>query len=259
MISELLTWLTTDCAPQARKLGYLYEAIAMRERTKRCEVAWAAHCEQAKSFTQACIARQEKGGVAVVLGSGLGVDLPKEALLSHFDEIWLVDMVHLSSTKKEWGKHPNVKFIEHDITESLADLLKGKLNFDQPKRWQSGNFSIRFVLSANILGQLPVQPLAWLESQQHTFTDEQLNIWSQRLLQSHLNYLKAFRALGASVCLIADLEWQYSENNKLLQSIDAWRGLDCSQPDARWEWRIAPRGELHGNRTQTNLVGGWFL
>jgi hypothetical protein len=256
MIAELLTWLTTDCAPQARKLGYLYEAVAMQARIKRCAQAWKSHCEQAQTFATNCMHRQEKGGIAVVFGSGLGVDLPKAALLEQFDEVWLVDMVHLRSTKKAWGYHHKVRFIEHDVTGTLNDVVKGSLTTIQPQQWLD-NADIRFVFSANILGQLPVQPLAWLANQVTTHDDEQLILWSRGLLQAHLTYLHAFRQRGVMVCLIADLEWQYHENNKLLQSIDAWRGLEHATPDASWEWRIAPRGELHGNRTQTNWVGGW--
>lgn len=256
MIAEWITWFTTDCAPQARKLGYLYEAIAMQARIKRCAVAWKNHCDQAQAFAIHCMHQSEKGGIALVFGSGLGVDLPKEALLDQFDEIWLVDMVHLRSTKKAWGHHPKVRFVEYDVTESLADVVSGKLAWIQPQQWLD-NVDIRFVLSANILGQLPVQPLAWLDRQVVVHDEVQLIAWSKGLLQAHLNYLHAFRQRGIKVCLIADLEWQYHENNKLLQSIDAWRGLEHAVPGARWEWRIAPRGELHGNRTQTNWVGGW--
>lgn len=258
MIAELLTWITTDCAPQARKLGYLYEAIAMQARIQRCAVAWKSHCEQAKDFATHCFTRQDKGGIALVFGSGLGIDLPKEALLDQFDEIWLVDMVHLRQTKKAWNFHHKVRFIEHDVTESLSDVVSGKLEQVQPQRWLNSP-DIRFVLSANILGQLPVQPLSWLGHQHlaQDHNDDQLIGWATGLLKAHLDYLTAFKQRGVSVCLIADLEWQYSENNKLLQSIDAWRGLEYKIPDARWEWRIAPRGELHGNRTQTNWVGGW--
>jgi hypothetical protein len=256
MIAELVTWLTTDCAPQARKLGYLYEAIAMKERVKRCAASWNSHCEQAQAFATHCIQQQEKGGVALIFGSGLGVDLPKETLLAQFDEIWLVDMVHLRETKKNWAKDSRVHFIEHDVTESLADMVNGKMDQVTPQRWLDDK-RIRFVLSANILGQLPVQPLAWLAKQPNTMDDDLLNNWTEGLLQAHLAYLDAFKQQSATVCLIADLEWRYSENNKLVQLVDAWRGLAHEAPDASWEWRIAPRGELHGNRTQTNWVGGW--
>lgn len=256
MIAEWFTWFTTACAPQARKLGYLYEAIAMQARIKRCSVAWKSHCEQAQDFATQCMHKSEQGGVALVFGSGLGVDLPKAALLDHFDEVWLVDMVHLRSTKKAWGYHHKVRFIEHDVTESLADVAKGSLTTIQPQQWLD-HADIRFVYSANILGQLPLQPLAWLDRQVAIHNEVQLIAWSKGLLQAHLNYLHAFRQRGVNVCLIADLEWQYHENNKLLQSIDAWRGLEHAVPNIRWEWRIAPRGELHGNRTQTNWVGAW--
>lgn len=256
MISELFTWLTTRCAPQARQLGYLYEAIAMRERVKRCEPSWRSHLTQASQFAQSCIEQQPTGGIALVLGSGLGLDIPQQALLNHFDEVWLVDMVHLRSTRKAWQGSAKVRFIEADVTEVLASVTRGELLPSRPQRWLD-NADIRFVLSANILGQLPVQPLAWLEKH-YPFKDEKsLDEWSQQLLQAHLDYLRAFTNKGAGVCLIADMEWHYAESNQVREVVDAWRGLEQQLPDSRWEWRIAPRGEMGLNRTQTNWVGGW--
>jgi hypothetical protein len=256
MIAELVSWLTTRCAPQARQLGYLYEAIAMRERAKRCELSWRSHLTQARQFAQSCIEQQPRGGIALVLGSGLGLDIPQQALLSHFDEVWLVDMVHLPSTRKVWQGSAKVRFIEADVTEVLASVTQGELQTSQPQRWLD-NADIRFVLSANILGQLPVQPLAWLEKHYPYKPEAELDAWSQQLLQGHLNYLRAFAKQGAGVCLIADMEWHYAESNQVREVVDAWRGLDQPPPDARWEWRIAPRGEIGLNRTQSNWVGGW--
>jgi hypothetical protein len=256
MIAELFSWLTTRCAPQARQMGYLYEAIAMQERVKRCEVSWRSHLTQSRQFAQACIEKQEKGGVALVLGSGLGLDIPQQALLEHFDEIWLVDMVHLRSTRKLWSVSNKVKFIEFDVTQVISAVTRGELLASHPQRWLDHE-AIRFVLSANILGQLPVQPLAWLAKHYPHKEESELDAWSQQLLQGHLDYLHAFAQQGAGVCLIADLEWHYAESNQIRSVIDAWRELDQPAPDARWEWRIAPRGEMGLNRTQTNWVGGW--
>jgi hypothetical protein len=256
MISELFTWLTTRCAPQARQLGYLYEAIAMRERVKRCELSWRSHLTQARQFAQTCIEQQAPGGIALVLGSGLGLDIPQAVLLSQFDEVWLVDMVHLRSTRKAWQGSAKVRFIEADVTEVLASVTRGELPASHPQRWLD-NADIRFVLSANILGQLPVQPLAWLTKHYPHKPESELDAWSQQLLQGHLDYLSAFAQQGAGVCLIADMEWHYAESNQVREVVDAWRGLDQPLPDARWEWRIAPRGEMGLNRTQTNWVGGW--
>lgn len=256
MIFELVTWLTTRCAPQARQLGYLYEAIAMRERVKRCEISWRSHLVQSRQFAQACIEKQVPGGIALVLGSGLGLDIPQQALLDHFDEVWLVDMVHLRSTRRLWQRSPKVRFIEADVTEILASVTRGELLLSRPQRWLD-DAGIRFVLSANILGQLPVQPLAWLAKHYPHKDEASLDLWSQQLLQSHLDYLRAFVQRGVGVCLIADLEWHYAESNQVRAVVDAWRGLEQTLPNDRWEWRIAPRGELGFNRTQTNWVGGW--
>lgn len=255
MIAEVITWLTTRCAPQARQLGYLYEAIAMQSRLKRCQHAWQSHLLDAQTFITRCMEQQPKGGVVLILGSGLGVDLPKEALLAHFDEIWLVDMVHLRTARAAWKNDAKVKFMVHDVTESLDDLVQGDLTVNMPTQWL-GKTDIRLVVSANILGQLPILPMSWLVGQK--IIDERLlETWARKLLQSHLDYLNAFRQQGSQVCLVADMEWRHAEGNQVREVIDAWRGLDQPEPDAQWAWRVAPRGEFSANRTQTNWVGGW--
>ncbi|MCH9742693.1 MAG: hypothetical protein K0U21_05735 [Proteobacteria bacterium] len=255
MIQELFSWLTTRCAPQARQFGYLYEAIAMRARAKRCAAAWQSHLISSQQFISDCILKSEPGGVALVFGSGLGLDMPKAQLLKHFDEVWLVDMVHLRETRHAW-QDEKVKFIEYDVTNTLSSIARGELTMSQPYRWLDDK-NIRFVLSANIIGQLPVQPLSWLAKHYPNIEDEVLDAWSESLLTAHMTYLQAFISQGAHVCLIADLEWHYAENNQVRTVIDAWRGLAHPTPHARWGWRIAPRGELRTNNTQTNWVGAW--
>ncbi len=257
MISELITWATTPCAPQARKLGFLYEAIAMQSRLSRCAHAWRPHLTQSQTFIQRCAEAQPKGGVALIFGSGLSVDLPQSFLLSHFDEIWLVDMVHLRQATQRWqgeGKE-KVKFITHDVTESLDALLNGELIAPLPSRWL-GKTQIRLVVSANLLGQLPILPMSWL-SRQGKYSEDQIEVWASMLLQAHLDYLQMFRQQGSAVCLISDMEWRFEEGVQVREVMDAWRGLDQPAPQEQWEWQIAPRGEFRVNRSQKNWVGAW--
>lgn len=257
MMQEFWTWLTTPCAPQARRLGYLYEAIAMQARLGRCVSAWQSHLKQSQVFIEQCLQQQPKGGVCVVFGSGLGIDLPHDTLLAHFDELWLVDMVHLRSAQQSWIKdRKKVKFIQRDVTETLGAVSRGELSVAEPKQWLDRQ-DITFVISANILGQLPLQPITWLEKRYPLMEEEKVYGWSQQIIRAHIRYLQAFQQNGARVCLIADLEWHHAHENQVRSVTDAWRGVAHEKPTATWEWRIAPRGELRGNRTQTNWVGGW--
>lgn len=256
MIQEMITWATTPCAPQARKLGFLYEAIAMQARLSRCHHAWKPHLEQSKAFITQCAQQQPKGGIALILGSGLGVDLPQAFLLDYFDEIWLVDMVHLRQAQQQWHHNPKVKFITHDITESLENVLNGDLIAPLPTHWL-GKTHIHFVVSANVLGQLPILPMSWL-SDHGKHTEAELEVWATAILQAHLDYLQMFHQQGAGICLVSDMEWRFEEGVQVREVMDAWRGLDQPAPDLQWEWQIAPRGEFRVNRTQKNWVGGWY-
>lgn len=256
MLAEVWSWLTTPCAPQARRMGYLYEAIAMQARHQRHQAAWQSHAQASAAFIAQCFEAQPPGGVVLVLGSGLGVDLPREAMLAHFDEIWLVDLVHLRAARKRWGGSSKVRFITHDVTESLDSVLARQPQVATPERWLDES-RIRLVVSANILGQLPLMPLSWLEARGLAVDDAQAHQLAQGWMAAHHAYLQAFAQRGARVCLVADMEWHYADGNQVREVVDAWRGLDHEAPQARWPWRVAPRGELGGNRTQTNWVGGW--
>jgi hypothetical protein len=43
MLAEWWSYLTTPCSPEARRMGYLRESIAIRARHRRCRHAWAPH------------------------------------------------------------------------------------------------------------------------------------------------------------------------------------------------------------------------
>jgi hypothetical protein len=227
----------------------------MQARLSRCYSAWRPHLEQSQAFIKKCVEEQPKGGVVLVLGSGLGVDLPQDFLLDHFDEVWLVDMVHLRQARQRWHHSDKVKFITHDITESLENILKGELIAPLPAHWL-GKTNIHLVISANVLGQLPILPMSWL-AKHATHSDEALEVWASSILQAHLDYLQMFRQQGAAVCLISDMEWRFEEGMQVHEVMDVWRGLDQPAPQAQWMWQIAPKGEFRANQTQNNWVGGW--
>jgi hypothetical protein len=165
--------------------------------------------------------------------------------------------VHLRQSKQAWHHSPKVKFITYDITESLEAVLNGELIAPLPSQWL-GKTHIHCVISANVLGQLPILPMAWL-SEHHRYSEEALENWAQAILKAHLDYLHLFQQQGATVCLVSDMEWRFEEGVQVREVMDAWRGLDQPAPDAQWEWQIAPRGEFRVNRTQKNWVGGWCL
>lgn len=62
MLLEFLEYLTTDCPPYARRLGYLKEAIAIKARYRRHCEAWGPHLARSRAVVNravgACDGRQ---------------------------------------------------------------------------------------------------------------------------------------------------------------------------------------------------------
>lgn len=255
MLLEWFEWLFTQGAPHARRMGYSYEAIAMQARLSRCSAAWQSHLQHSQQWITDCVQQQSKGGAVLVLGSGLGADLPMATLIDHFDQVYLVDMVHVRRVRRQWANHKQVQLIEADITGSLAALAHGQLTVTQPTRWLEDT-SIRCVISANILGQLPVLPLAWLVRHYPQISEAQRIDWAQQVVAQHWQYLQAFRQVGAQVCLIADQYWQWHSSHGCVTEDACW-GVELPAAHRQWLWEIAPKGELHALKQQMNQVGAW--
>ena len=92
MILELLEYLTTDCPRYARRLGYLKEAIAIRARQARLKSAWAPHLENSKDVIREAMDRCGRRRTALVLGSGLLLDIPLTLGIGRLE--WVDDARH---------------------------------------------------------------------------------------------------------------------------------------------------------------------
>src|SRR5579871_6065867 len=94
MFAELIEYAITPCPRYARRMGYLYEAVAIRARAARCRAAWAPHQERTRALLRRSLARCPRRRKAVVLGSGACLDVPLAELAAAFGEVVLVDVVH---------------------------------------------------------------------------------------------------------------------------------------------------------------------
>ena len=89
MLREAVAWLATPCNSEARRLGYLKEAIAFESRHRRCGGAWRdhlAHCHAAVRESLECC---ERHGTALVMGSGLALEFPLAELAARFERVVL--------------------------------------------------------------------------------------------------------------------------------------------------------------------------
>lgn len=245
MLTEWLTYLTTDCTPAARKLGYLHESIGIRSRYRRCKAAWQPHLENSRTALLASLNDCASFRTALVFGSGLLLDIPLDELARRFERVLLVDVVHLPEVRRTAHRHGNVQCISHDVTgfmEQMHQLSPAQLDLSPPQRFLDDT-TIDWVASVNLVSQLPLLPQNWLKQQLPELDETVLDAWGSRMLRQHLDYLASFTA---PACLLADREQIiYEKRGEVIERIDftARLGLGDS-PLRQWRWDIAPPGEI---------------
>jgi hypothetical protein len=250
VILEALTWLVTPCDGAARRLGYLGAAIGLQARAQRCRKAWVPHMEQARQAVTESIARSSGRGTALVLGSGLGLEYSLAQLAAEFRQVILVDVVHLPSLRRATRRYRNVSLLRLDLSGAITGLAAlpptanaGDLN--QLAISPPGLQALKpdWVLSANLLSQLPLLPAAWLEKHCPAIDAAAIEAFGRRLMRQHLQWLEGFEA---PVCLIADAaQTLHDADGQLVEHTDlaAPLGFD-NRSYAHWEWTLAPPGEL---------------
>lgn len=245
MLTEWFTYLAADCPPHARKLGYLRESIAIRSRYRRCKTAWQPHLENSQSALLESLHTCSNFRTALVFGSGLLLEIPLYELASRFENVWLVDLVHLPEARRVASRYANVRCISCDITgflERLEALSPNNLDLPPPTSFLD-NPTIDWVVSVNLLSQLPLLPLDWLRKRFSGIDEAILKEWSTRLMRQHLDYLAAF---VAPTCLLADMEQTtYGQSGEVIEHADFVAKLGFEyQALAQWRWDIAPPGEI---------------
>jgi hypothetical protein len=245
MLTEWLIYLSADCSPAARKLGYLRESIAIRSRYRRCKAAWQPHLENSRSALLESLHACRSFRTALVLGSGLLLDIPLRELAGRFENVWLVDLVHLPEVRRAIRPYANVRCFSRDITgftEQMSALSPNNFELMPPAIFLDEQH-IDWVASVNLLSQLPLLPLRWLREHFPEIGEDALENWSAGLMRQHLDYLAAF---AAPVCLLTDMEQTTrGREGEVIECVDleAKIGLE-GKVISQWRWDIAPEGEI---------------
>jgi len=255
MILEWLEALTTPCPRTWRRMGYLREAIAIRHRQRRCRDAWALHLEHSRQFVREHAADSGGGRKALLLGAGLVYDLPIDDLSRAFDQVLLVDLVHLRPARRAARRFANVQLVSRDLTESLDDIHAGKPIAASPTGFLDDP-AVDFVVSLNLASQLLVIPLAWLERRGSVDEDVRADL-GRRLIEAHLEYLGRF---NCPVCLIADVEriHRNAAGTEVLRETPL-HGVPLPAGGETWIWDIAPLGEIDGDTEISHRVAAIHL
>ncbi|MEI7456856.1 MAG: hypothetical protein WCK93_09015 [Nitrosomonadales bacterium] len=255
MLSEWLTYLAADCSDFSRKSGYLRESIGTRSRYRRCKNAWQSHLENSRSALLESINACSSHRTALVLGSGVLLDIPLAELAARFENVWLVDLVHLPEVRRAVRRYANVRCIEHDVTgfrEQSATLLESRLDLPDPVQFLD-ELRIDWVASVNLLSQLPLLPQDWLRAHFPSIDEQKLEAWGDRIMQQHLDYLAAF---SVPVCLLTDyVQTSYEKSGEILSVVDfSTRVRFAGTLLKTWRWDVAPPGEISGGTGRFHLV-----
>ncbi|MDE0808044.1 MAG: hypothetical protein OSB69_01740 [Alphaproteobacteria bacterium] len=252
MFLEALTYLTTPCPPLARRLGFLREMVSIISRHGRCRKAWAPHLTRSQATVRQAIEQSAGSRRAVVLGAGLGYDLPLADLIEHFDQVLLVDLVHGPAIRLAAWRSRRVRLVSHDVTECLENLIAGQLDVAEPSRFLDDP-AVDLVVSLNIVSQLPTLPGHFLENAAGR-DEAEADAIGCALVGAHFRYLEKF---NATVCLVGDIAREVlAPNGTVVETVSALRGATIPWAGETWSWDIAPLGEEGSGYAIRNRVIG---
>lgn len=254
MLRELWEYLTTPAPAAARTLGYLTETVALGARHRRQRHAWAPHAAACHAFVERAAATADPGGRALVLGSGLLIEVPLPALASRFAEVVLADIIHPRPVKRLAARFPNVRLETLDVTGTAAPLAAGTV--PDPAATPTAVFPdgpFAFAVSCNLLSQLPILPVHALEKA--GWGEEDRRLFAQSLIRAHLDRLRAAAPVAALFSDTAAL-W-LDRGGRVVQRDDTLWGTPLPPADEEWPWDIAPAPEEHHTCSLRHCVNGW--
>jgi hypothetical protein len=252
MLEELYIALTAKAAPGAREVGLVRELAGIAGRQRRQKRAWEWHLQHAKEFITAHLHEAEAGEPVLVLGAGLCLDLPLDALNAHPAGALLVDAVQPRRTASLLKRYDNLDFELTDVTGFIEPYLAAEdpYGLTPPDIAPIPLAGYGLAVSANILSQLA---LPFAASPPLNDAEDELTI---RLQKAHA---RALMAMGCPALLITDYERVEREggHTHVFRSVDP--DLLPGDPLETWQWHIAPDGETARGRDITLNVGAWLV
>ncbi|MDA1089428.1 MAG: hypothetical protein O3A85_03830 [Proteobacteria bacterium] len=253
MLAEWFKHLTTPCPEPFKAMGYLKELISLEARHRRCRDAWSPHLKECRQLIE-----KAAGGIAhqkvTVLGSGLLYDIPLEFLAGTFDDVVLVDIVHLPAVQRRVRAFANVQLATNDLTgvaeATWAHVRQGRTGpLPAPPQdhvtdtGPCGDSDL--VISANLLTQLPLIPMGLLQQKGPVYFDDAAKAFARDIIDSHLQFLAA---LPGRVCLLTETErviFGAPNGDEMIEEIDPLFGATIPASGRKWIWNIAPRPEIN--------------
>jgi hypothetical protein len=254
MLAELALQALTPAAPLARRFGLLREGVALWSRGQRQSKAWEPHQARCRAIITEIAAALPQRRKVVVLGSGPARDIPLDLLCESFDEVVLVDIIHLPLLRLKLWRQAKVSLISRDLTGAMAWLAGEAEGRQDPLADLANDDGVDLVVSANLLSQLAWPVADWLEGNP-TRAAALPDKLPARCIAWHLDDLARFKG---HVCLISDVEMvERDREGAIHDRLDLMYGVALPKEDESWLWPVAPFGEAERNREYVHKVCAW--
>jgi hypothetical protein len=250
MLAEMLLYRLTRAEPWAQALGYREGAVRLWSRHGRCRRSWRPHLDNTRRFVTESADAAPGRRTALVLGSGLLADLPLGALAAKFARVVLVDVVHLPTVRWRTRRMANVTHAVADLTGVARRLAAGDPAPEPGSDFGLDDPSVDFVVSLNLVSQLPLAPAEWLEAR--GMSEAEAVAYGARIVTAHFAHLRRF---SCPVCVVGDRTRSYVDlSGRTIETDDALYGVAPPPADREWDWELAPLGEQDKNYAIRNRV-----
>lgn len=249
LIRDALLWWRARALWEARKLGFVSEAVAIAARYARCQQDWQPHLQKSRAVIAQSLQRCRQHRTALVLGAGQCLDIPLDMLATRFEKVLLVDVVRLPSVRQLLKRYANVEFVLCDVSECLHSVARdpraqamARMQQHQPTAFLDRD-DIDWVGSINLLSQLPLLPMRYLHKKEDASSEREVNAVGLALMQNHLHYLQKFKACRVLIYDVEQwLETSSGEREELVRLDDYLQLPEGTVED--WLWHLAPLGEM---------------
>ncbi len=261
MLAELFRYWTTYAPERVRKYGYLRRLIALEFREARCRDVWMTHEETAKALIVKAADLVPQQRTAVIVGSGLLLEVPIQELCDRFERVYLVDIFHMPAIRERAKKYFNVKLLTGDVT-GIFHMMKEN-HFPGPLRPAPAPriphmAEADLLVSCNCLTQL-AGPFNDMFRETRGYADKDCDMLSAQVMEEHVQAI-ATKATSVSV-LITDVERFAMQGEKVVARTDLLKGVKLPQSskimnNEEWDWLIAPAPEEHPAQDMVHVVNG---
>lgn len=241
MLAELLLTAVTPASRALRRMGLVKASVGLWSRSGRRSRQWGPHYQRCHAVVERSMGGMTRRRTAVVLGSGLVRDVPIRALLDAFQHVLLVDAIHLPTVRARFAFEKRVSLMTADLS-GLSAWLDGKATQRvAPDAALFRGDDVDLVISANLLSQIPLGVETFLDGHPHRAA----LLPADLLALSVRGHLDDLAQAHGRVCLLTDVSMEeHDEAGAVSHRLDLMRGVVLPRPDERWDWTVAPFGEI---------------